>query len=233
MFLFFACENRASNKPEILYDSTGNEVEEKYLMSLGGVKQYIEITGKSKNKPVLLFIHGGPGWPQTPQLRYFNSDLTKTFILATWDQRGCGKTYLNDSLAENLTLAQIVSDAHELTQFLKQTFKQKKIFLAGFSWGSNVGLTLAQKYPEDYLAYVGISQVVNMKSGMEVTQAWLAERAKERNDTATLKVLERLRQGDTGLCNNRLDCFVRQYELVTKYNGAVFNPKSDQEVEKQ
>lgn len=232
LLLFFACNNLQSNKSDTNIDSTTIKVEEKSLMNLGGEKQYVEITSESNKNPVLLFIHGGPGWPQTPQLRYFNSDLTKIFTLATWDQRGCGKSYLNDSIAQNLTLDQIVSDAHELTQFLKEKFKQKKIFLVGFSWGSNVGLTLAQKYPEDYIAYVGISQVINIKQGMEVTQKWLGERAKQKNDTVTLKVLKSLRQGDSSLCMNPLDCFMKQYELVIKYNGAVFNPKSDQEVEK-
>jgi pimeloyl-ACP methyl ester carboxylesterase len=232
LLYLFSCTNRQANTPGIDIDSTNKKVEEKYLLKLGGEKQYVEITGESGKNPVLLFIHGGPGWPQTPQLRYFNADLAKNFTLATWDQRGCGKSYIYDSLAENLTLDQIVSDAHELTQFLKEKFKQKKIFLAGFSWGSIVGLTLAQKYSEDYILYVGISQVINMKQGMEVTQNWLAERAKEKNDFTTLKDLERLRQGDSSLCKNPLDCFMKQYELVTKYNGAVFNPKSDQEVEK-
>ncbi len=220
--LLFACTNRQPPK----------KVEEKSLLNLGGEKQYVEITGVSDKNPVLLFIHGGPGWPQTPQLRYFNSGLTKSFILVTWDQRGCGKSYLHDSTASNLTLDQIVADAHELTQFLKEKFNQQKIFLVGFSWGSAVGLTLAQKYPEDYLAYTGISQVINMKQGMEVTQEWLAERAKEKNDTATLKILKRLNQRDSTLCNNPLDCFMKQYELLAKYNGAVFNPKSNPEVEK-
>jgi proline iminopeptidase len=232
LLLLFACNNRQSNKSGTDSDSTTKKVEEKSLMNLGGEKQYVEITSESAKNPVLLFIHGGPGWPQTPQLRYFNSDLTKTFTLVTWDQRGCGKSYLNDSIAGNITLDQIVSDAYELTQFLKEKFKQQKIFLAGFSWGSSVGFTLARKHPEDYIAYIGISQVVNMKQGMEVTQKWLSERAMEKNDTATLKILKRLQQGDSNLCKNPLDCFVKQYELVTKYSGAVFNPKSDQEVEK-
>ncbi len=232
LLLFFACNDGQTKTFGADTDLTGKKVEEKYLMDLGGTKQYVEITGESDKKPVLLFIHGGPGWPQTPQLRYFNADLTKSFIVATWDQRGCGRSYMNDSTVQNLTLDQIVADAYELTQMLKEKFAQKKIFLAGFSWGSNVGFTLAQKHPGDYLAYIGISQIINMKQGMEVTQKWLGERATEKNDTATLRILKGLRQGDSTICNNPLDCFVKQYELVTKYGGAVFNPRSDTTVEK-
>lgn len=227
LLLLAACNNQQSNKQDTGIDSASKKVEEKYLMNLGGEKQYVEITGASDKNPVLLFIHGGPGWPQMPQLRYFNSDLTKAFTVATWDQRGCGLSYMNDSLAGNITLDQIVADAYELTQMLKKKFKQEKRFLAGFSWGSNVGLTLALKHPEDYAAYIGISQVVNMQEGMEVTQQWLSEKAKENNDTATLHILKRLEKGDSSLCKTPLDCFIKQYELVSKYHGAVFNPRSD------
>jgi pimeloyl-ACP methyl ester carboxylesterase len=230
--LIFSCNNRQSNKTDTDINSAPKKIEEKSLMDIGAAKQYVEITGESDKNPVLLFIHGGPGWPQTPQLRYFNADLTKSFIVATWDQRGCGISYLNDSTVQSLTLDQIVNDAYELTQMLKEKFKQKKIFLAGFSWGSAVGLKLALKHPEDYVAYIGISQEVNMKQGMEVTQKWLSERAKEKNDTATLQILKGLRQGDSNICKSPLDCFVKQYELVTKYGGAVFNPRSDTTVAK-
>ena len=66
-------------------------VKEKIFIDLGGEKQYIEITGDSKNNPVLLFLHGGPGWPQTPHLRYFNAALTKHMTVVAWEQSGCGK----------------------------------------------------------------------------------------------------------------------------------------------
>jgi pimeloyl-ACP methyl ester carboxylesterase len=232
LLLLIACNNRLSEKPHSDIDSATKKVEEKSLMNLGGEKQYVEITGESDKNPVLLFIHGGPGWPQTAQLRYFNAGLTKAFTLATWDQRGAGKSFLYNPAPGNMSLNQIVSDAHELTEFLKNKFKQKKIFLAGFSWGSIVGFTLAQKYPQDYIAYAGISQVINMKQGMAITQNWLADRAREKNDTETLKTVKRLHKGDSSLCNSSLGCFMKQYELVTKYNGAVFNPASELETEK-
>ncbi|MFN8253716.1 MAG: alpha/beta hydrolase [Ferruginibacter sp.] len=202
----------------------GNKIEEKSMLLLGGENQYVEITGENDAAPVLLFIHGGPGWPQTPFLRYFNSDLTKKFVLVSWDQRGCGKSYMHNPNPGNMTLAQVVNDAHELTAYLKKKFgNDRSIYLAGFSWGSIVGMELAQKYPDDYAAYIAISQVISLSKGTQVAREWLAEQAKKVNDTATLNTLAKLNNKDTAFCKSDLDCFMQQSKLISKYKGDVFN----------
>src|SRR5688572_22957634 len=103
-----ACQNQSAS------------VNEKSFIALGGEKQYVEITGTSSENPVLLFIHGGPGWPQTPHLRYFNADLAKSTILVAWEQSGCGKSLKENPNPAKVSLDQMVSDAHELTQILKK-----------------------------------------------------------------------------------------------------------------
>lgn len=212
-------------------EQSGKPIEEKSLIELGGEKQYVEITGSSDKNPVLLFIHGGPGWTQTPQLRYFNADLTKDFTLVAWDQRGTGKSFMENPAPKNVTLEQITADAHELTQKLKAKFGQQKIYLAGYSWGSIVGMNLAQKYADDYHAYIGIGQVVNMKRGMEISQEWLANQAKEKGDKETLKTLEKLKKPSKDFCDGGLQCFIKQYELVMKYGGAIHNQDAAKENE--
>src|SRR3984885_3420958 len=74
-------------------------VDTSFLLPVNGVDQYLEIKGVSKTNPVLLFIHGGPSWPATPMIRKFNQNLTKDFVLVSWDQRNCGKSK-NDSSAK-------------------------------------------------------------------------------------------------------------------------------------
>ena len=96
-------------------DRSIKTVQEKIFVELGGEKQYVEITGSSDHLPVLLFLHGGPGWPQNPQLRYFNSDLTKEVILVSWDQAGCGKSFMQNPNPRNLSPESLVNDAHDLS----------------------------------------------------------------------------------------------------------------------
>lgn len=228
-----ACQqpnNTAKDNTE--QNTTTDSVNERSFIELGGEKQYVEITGTSSTNPVLLFIHGGPGWPQTPHLRYFNADLTKSTILVAWEQSGCGKSFMTNPNPKNLSLEQIVSDAHELTQILKKKFNQSKIYVAGFSWGSVVGLKLVEKYPEDYIAYFSISQVLNINESIRQSRKWIAQQATAKGDKATLKTLQQIEKRDTSVCKTDLECFFKQYELLSKYGGAIYKKESEAEIEK-
>lgn len=124
--LLASCGNQEKREDALVRRVDSISVNTRGYVSLGGESQYVETFGSSKDLPLLLFIHGGPGWPQTPMLRHLNADLGKHFIVATWDQRGCGLSYQRDSAAPNMSLAQIVSDAHELTGILQKKFGQRR-----------------------------------------------------------------------------------------------------------
>ncbi|MEA4926939.1 MAG: hypothetical protein VB084_16740 [Syntrophomonadaceae bacterium] len=54
-----------------------------------------------------------------------------------------------------LAVPKYVSDAHELTQLMKERFHQEKIYVLGLSWGTILGTKLVQPYPGDYYALLG------------------------------------------------------------------------------
>lgn len=226
---FVACQSKknAYNDKKSTRDTIVNE---KSFIVLGGESQYVEMSGVSTKNPVLLFLHGGPGWPQTPHLRYFNADLTKSVILVAWEQSGCGKSFMNNPEPKILTLEQLVKDAHELTQFLKQKFDQKKIYLAGFSWGSALGLHLVHQYPEDYAAYFGISQIIDINRSIDLSREWIKRQAIIKKDEETLKLVAQLEHKDTSLCKTPLDCFFKKYELLTNYGGAIYKKQSEEAI---
>ena len=209
---------------------TNSAINEKVFIELGGEKQYVEITGVSSKNPVLLFLHGGPGWPQTPHLRYFNSDLTKSVTLVAWEQSGCGKSYMNNQEPKNLSLEQLIKDAHQLTQILKKKFGQKKIYLAGFSWGSVIGFHLIKKYPEDYAAYFGISQIIDINRSINLSTEWIEQQAKLKGDKKMEQLVTQLKNKDTSLCKNQLDCFYKKYEFLTEYGGHIYRKESEEQI---
>lgn len=130
-------------------------------VALHGSKQWIYITGQQDSNPVLLVLHGGPGFAMLPLFHEKLPELEKTFTVVNWDQRGAGKSYSQSIPAKSMTMEQLVEDAHELTQILKQKFHKNRIFLLGHSSGTIVGARLIKAYPEDYSSYIGVGQVVN------------------------------------------------------------------------
>ena len=161
-------------------------------VTLGGMEQWVLIRGEDRNNPVLLWLHGGPGSAQMPVAHAFNSDLEKDFIVAHWDQRGAGKSNPRDFDENTMTIEQYIQDAHELTLYLKQKYNQDKIYLLGHSWGTQFGILLAQAYPEDYYAYIGVSQVVDPLRNDELSWSWLAAQVNaggSENDQKSLQEL--------------------------------------------
>ena len=226
ILILVSCQSGTNNKttPEI------KPVDEKLYLELGGELQYIEIKASSAKNPILLFIHGGPAWPQTPQLRYYNSELADKYTLVMWEQRGAGNSYKKNPTPKNLNLRQIIKDGDQLTKWLKEKFNQEKIYIAGYSWGSLVGVNMVKDNPENYKAYIGIAQIVNMNKGIEITQNWLRREAKNANDSKALESLDSL--SNLSYYKNDLDRFFKQWSLLNKYNGATFNKESEIETEK-
>jgi pimeloyl-ACP methyl ester carboxylesterase len=130
---------------------------------LGGVKQWILIRGKDRSNPLLLYLHGGPGAPLFPNARRigFKTGLEKKYVLVYWEQRGTGKSYSFSIPEESMTIEQFISDTGELSNYLIDKFKVKKIFLVGRSWGSFIGLLTVKRHPELFYAFVGIGQLIH------------------------------------------------------------------------
>lgn len=130
---------------------------------LGGQEQWIMLRGHSIDKPVLLYLSGGPGQSDLPFVRALLDDLTRDFVVVGWDQRGTGKSYSALDPAETLTLDQAVSDTVELTNYLRQRFDGDKIYLLGESWGSTLGVLAVQRQPDLYYAWIGSGQMVSQR----------------------------------------------------------------------
>lgn len=172
----------------------GKEISEVVKVMLGGVEQHILIQAEDRSKPILLLLHGGPSMP-IPGVSSKGQDYTivtntkkliKHFVVVFWDQRGTGKSYSRHIPAQSMTVKQFIADAHELTVYLQDRFQQKKIFLAGHSWGSIIGLALITQYPQNYYAYTGFSQIVNWTKNDELSLKWLRKEASRRGKQKAL-----------------------------------------------
>ena len=157
------------------------------FLNLNGVRQYVLICGDS-SKPILLMVHGGN--PQTAYFKRYNSDLEKYFLMVYWEQRGCGKSYSKSIEQDSITLDNHMEDAYVLTKYLQKEFKQKKIFILGHSLGSLVAIKTVEKYPNEFIAYVGVSQMTDQAQSDKLAIEHLKQKAKQNKDSKMLKKIE-------------------------------------------
>jgi pimeloyl-ACP methyl ester carboxylesterase len=176
-------------KPEKSVPNGGVESYER--VTLGGISQAIQIRGERPDLPVLLFLHGGPGIPEMPVSRLYGG-LEKEFIVVQWDQRGSGLSYDPSISPEQMKLKNFVSDTLELTALLKKRFGRKQIYLAGFSFGSEIGILTVKQQPESFAAYISISQFLDLQKSETILDLENRQLAKKEGDWKTFNRLEEI-----------------------------------------
>jgi pimeloyl-ACP methyl ester carboxylesterase len=157
-------------------------------VELGGFRQTILLRGHDLRKPLLLYLHGGPGAGQLSLAPFYSRELERHFVVVHWDQRGAGASCEGVDAA-TLSLDRIVSDTIELAEHLKARFEQHQRLL-GHSWGSLVGVRAVKQRPDLFSAYVGVGQLVNLRRNEEISYRWVVEEATRRGDADALAALE-------------------------------------------
>jgi pimeloyl-ACP methyl ester carboxylesterase len=108
----------------------------------------------------------------------FQRPLEKDFVVVQWDRRGAGKTYREDTPPESMSVSQEVADAVELVNLVRSRLGHSKVYLVGHSYGTYLGMIVAERFPELFHAYVGIGQLAySGKRNREVQDRWIRERA--------------------------------------------------------
>ena len=128
-------------------------LQEEAFVRIGGIDQWITIRGEDRANPVLLFVHGGPGDPQS-SLPSLYKVYERDFTIVQWDQPGAGKTYGKNPTVAPIP-ARVIADGIELTRYLEQHLGKRKLIVVGHSWGSLLANGMAQRAPDLYTALVG------------------------------------------------------------------------------
>jgi pimeloyl-ACP methyl ester carboxylesterase len=170
-------------------------IHEQRYVSVGGIDQWITIRGQDRNNPVVLFLHGGPGDALSPFAeQMFGLRWQQEFTLVQWDQRGAGRTYGKNgaSVEPTLTIERMVQDGEALSSYLLSYLHQTKMALAGSSWGSVLGIEMVKARPELFCAYIGSSQVVNVREEQAATYERVLALARAADDSQAVGDLMRV-----------------------------------------
>ena len=136
-------------------------INETQYVEVNGQEMWISIYGKDINNPVLLYLHGGPGYSTSYADYAILNKLADDYTIVNWDQRSSGRTCLrNPDDDTEITLDLMRSDIDVITDYILDYLGKDKLTVMGISWGSFYGIDFAYNHPEKVECYIGLNQTV-------------------------------------------------------------------------
>lgn len=116
-------------------------------ININNSSQWVLVRGKNIDAPLLIHVQQGPGLPMISEANEMekNLHLENNFLVAYWDQRGCGKSFSKNILPETINLEQMADDLITCTKYLLTKYNKNKAIIAGYSIGATISLIAAAK----------------------------------------------------------------------------------------
>jgi len=203
---------------------TPNGLERLEKVRIGGIDQWVSVRGTDRLNPVLLHIHGGPGYVSIPMSWWFARGWEEYFTVVQWDQRAAGKTQLlNDPAAvePTLTTERMIADAEEMAAWARKELGKQKIFVLGHSYGSFLGIQLAQRHPDWFYAYIGVGQVIDGPQNERQGWNFAMAAAAAENNTEALRELHAIAPYPPADKPAPIDALYTQRKWVGYYGGVM------------
>jgi pimeloyl-ACP methyl ester carboxylesterase len=190
---FIAASGRG--KPAFYRDADGSvalgSISEKIYVPIGGVDQGMIIRTRDINNPVLLFIHGGPGFPTYFLVEKYNPGLEEQFTVCYWEQRCGGLSWSPDMTPESITLERLTADAIEVTNYLRHRFEKEKIYIMAHSGGTTIALPAVAQAPELYHAYIAMAQLTRQRESEKIAYDYMLDLYRSEGKSKMVSNLEK------------------------------------------
>jgi pimeloyl-ACP methyl ester carboxylesterase len=158
-------------------------------LRLDGIDQWVMMRGENVANPILVLLHGGPGFPEMRLFRQFNGALETSFTVVYWMQRGTSKSFDRKIPESSLTVEQFVVDLDELVDAIRKRLGKDKVTIYGHSWGSALGVLYTARFPDKVAAYVGTGQIGDWRAFESSSYAFVLAEAEGRNQRRALREL--------------------------------------------
>jgi len=208
--------------------SEPDSLSEKFVMDINGAPNGFFINSRDINNPVLLLVSSGPGTDDYVFTdKYEDMRLENEYTVVYWDYRWMGIAYDKSADTDSITLQNLLDDTYQVTEYLKNRFNKEKIFIMGFSGGTQIALREAKRHPENYYAYIGMAQTVTDSYERDTLMYNFMKRVfTERDDTGAIK---RLENSVDKLEDGKVSCkdWYNFVDLVHDAGGGTIRDKSE------
>ena len=116
-------------------------------LNINNSDQWVLVRGKNIDAPLLIHVQAGPGLPMISEANTIEKKLhlESKFLVAYWDQRGCGRSFNKNIPAETIHLTQMTDDLISCTKCLLKKYNKNKAVIVGYSIGATISLMAAAK----------------------------------------------------------------------------------------
>lgn len=193
-------------------------------ISIGGINQAVSVRSQDLRNPVLIYLHGGPGFVEMPLDWWWDRGWDEYFTVIHWDQRNAGKTYTLSGPSDPATLTpeRFQADTEELVQWALKRFGKRKLFILGHSWGSMLGLKLAAEHPEWLHAYIGMGQLTDGPESERRGWAWTLAKARADGNRKAITELEAIAPYASPGHPVTVTAILTQRKWLNHYGGAAW-----------
>jgi pimeloyl-ACP methyl ester carboxylesterase len=191
-------------------------------IELNDVPQWVSVRGDAAG-PVLLFLHGGPGGAEFGPRRKYLADLERSWLVVEWEQRGAGRSFRGDESPETLSLEILVRDAVVLVERISERV-DRPVVVVGHSFGTALGVLVAQRIPDRLAGYVGASQVVCWAEQEARSYDWVLGEARRRDDAKAVAALSAIGRPVAGVYSSGRAAVETQRRWLGAYGGVSADP---------
>ena len=160
---------------------------EKTFLDIDGARIGLILLSDHTDLPVLLFCGGGPGIPQYLMESLYPSVLPEFFTVCYFDYRGTGLSFDSSTDPGQMTTDRYIDDTLQITDYLKTRFGQDQIYIMGHSFGTYIALNTVDRHPENYIAYLAMSQTCDQHQSELMAYDYMRSRYEELGDRSMVR----------------------------------------------
>jgi proline iminopeptidase len=179
--------------------------------------QWVLVRGKNPDAPLLIHVQQGPGLPMISEANEMERKLhlEKYFLVAYWDQRGCGKSFSKEIRPETINLNQMAEDIIACTKYLLKKYNKDKAVVAGYSIGATTTIMAAARDNSIFSALFLTGIDTDIPFANQYVLDYAMEKAIAGNNKKLIQKINQLKEQPI----METERFQLRVEIITNFGG--------------